>query len=91
MSPSSRRSASSGSSHDEHVGDRLAGIEPAHDTLLMGIIDTHKFRSQIRVRREELRHGVAKPEVAPGESRTELMRRMVERLDEIAGLLRERK
>jgi hypothetical protein len=57
----------------------------------MGIIDTHKFRSQIRVRREELRHGVAKPEVAPGESRTELMRRMVERLDEIAGLLRERK
>jgi len=34
---------------------------------------------------------VAKPAVAQGESQTELMKRMVERLDEIAGLLRERR
>ena len=65
----------------------------AHDMQLTGIIDAHEFRNRILERRDELRHGAAKPGVAAieGEGQTELMRRMVERLDEIAALLRERK
>jgi len=58
---------------------------------MTGIIDAHEFRNSILERRDELRHGVAKPAVAQGESQTELMKRMVERLDEIAGLLREQR
>jgi putative membrane protein len=63
----------------------------AHDMQLTGIIDAHEFRNRILERRDELRHGTAKPAVAQGESQVELMKRMVERLDEIAGLLRERR
>jgi putative membrane protein len=66
----------------------------AHDMQLTGIIDAHEFKNRILElwdeRRDELRHEAAKPAAAQGESQTELMKRMVERLDEIAGLLRER-
>ena len=65
----------------------------AHDMQLTGIIDAHEFRNRILERRDELRHGAARPGPAAmqGEGQTELMRRMAERLDEIAALLRERK
>jgi putative membrane protein len=65
----------------------------AHDMQLTGIIDAHEFRNRILERRDELRHGAARPGPAAmqGEGQTELMRRMAERLDEIAALLRERR
>ena len=63
----------------------------AHDMQLTGIIDAHEFRNRILERRDELRHGVARPGVVQGESQTELIKRMAERLDEIAALLRERR
>jgi hypothetical protein len=37
---------------------------PAHDTQLTGVIDTHRFMNRILERRDELRHGAAKPGVA---------------------------
>ena len=65
-------------------------VGQAHAMQLTGIIDAHAFRNKILERREALRHGTKLPE-AEGSSQTALMQQMVEKLDEIAALLRERR
>lgn len=62
----------------------------AHDMQLTGIIDAHEFRNRILERRDALRHG-ARGAARPAEGEGELLRRMADRLDEIADLLRERR
>jgi hypothetical protein len=56
-----------------------------------GTIDAHEFRNRILARRDELRHGAVRLGAVQGEIQTALMKRMAERLDEIAALLRERR
>lgn len=62
----------------------------AHDMQLTGIIDAHEFRNRILERRDAMRHGTRSAD-AQGPGEVELLRRMAERLDEIATLLRARR
>ena len=67
----------------------------AHDMHLVGIVDAHAFRGLILERRLAARRALAQtgaPAVAGGEDeQIALLRGMAARLDEIAGLLRERR
>lgn len=63
----------------------------AHDMQLTGIIDAHEFRNRIIERRDALRHRVQPASPSNGGEVLDTMRAMLARLDEIAGLLRERR
>jgi putative membrane protein len=65
----------------------------AHDMSLVGVIDAHEFRTEILRRREALRRGRSAPPAAPaaGDETLVILRSLLERVDEIAALLRERK
>jgi membrane protein YdbS with pleckstrin-like domain len=72
-----------------------AGQSPgqAHAMQLIGIIDAHRFRNQILARREALKQRVVGParsagEQAHGDELLAAVRGIQQRLDEIAGLLR---
>ncbi len=62
----------------------------AHDMQLTGIIDAHEFRNRILERRDALRTGT-RGVAGTADGQGELLRRMADRLDEIAALLRERR
>lgn len=63
----------------------------AHDMRLIGVVDAHDFRAHILARRESLKHRAALPAAtSPQEGeRTELLRAILSRLDDIAALLRQ--
>lgn len=71
-------------------------VGQAHDMHLTGIIDAHEFRNRIVAAREALRAqrpaaAAATGAVAAEAVPTEVLERIAARLDEIAGLLRERR
>ena len=57
---------------------------------LTGIMDAHEFRNRISERREALRPG-ARGTASPANGEAELLRRMADRLDEIAAWLRDQR
>lgn len=61
-----------------------------HDMQLTGIIDAHEFRNRILERRDALRPGT-RGVAGTADGQGELLRRMADRLDEIAALLHERR
>ena len=68
-------------------------VGQASDMHLTGIIQAHEFRNRILAQRDALKHHAAPAggTVAMAEGQADLMRAMLVRLDEIAGLLRERR